>query len=77
MGVALGAGSGVADRLLGEVATWAVSAGARTLRLGVLAGNERAIALYERHGYVAVGRVGDEVTGEVTDEIVMVKRLSG
>ncbi|RMI36364.1 GNAT family N-acetyltransferase, partial [Streptomyces triticirhizae] len=47
-------GRGVGDALLTEVARWARATGARELRLAVVAGNERALALYRRHGFEAV-----------------------
>lgn len=44
-------GLGVGDRLLAAVEGWALQAGARSLRLTVLPGNEAAASLYRRHGY--------------------------
>ncbi|MBB2934673.1 ribosomal protein S18 acetylase RimI-like enzyme [Amycolatopsis bartoniae] len=52
-------GKGVADLLLTAIEEWAVRQGAPELRLDVLPGNERAIALYRRHGFVPTG--GEEM----------------
>lgn len=44
-------GSAVGDRLVDEVARWASRTGARELRLSVMPGNARAIALYRRNRF--------------------------
>jgi len=44
-------GHGVGGRLLAFAESWARQHGCRFLTLGVFPGNERARALYERHGY--------------------------
>jgi GNAT superfamily N-acetyltransferase len=44
-------GAGVADILMAEAGRLARSEGALVLRLGVLAGNERARRFYARHGF--------------------------
>jgi ribosomal protein S18 acetylase RimI-like enzyme len=49
-------GSGAADVLVNEHLTWARTAGARLVRLGVIATNSRARRLYERHGFRLTGR---------------------
>ncbi|GAA5158937.1 hypothetical protein GCM10023214_20740 [Amycolatopsis dongchuanensis] len=54
-------GHRVGDRLLEAVEQWARGQGAVAVRLFVLAGNERAIALYRRHGFVAAGESGAEL----------------
>jgi ribosomal protein S18 acetylase RimI-like enzyme len=41
-------GQGVGERLITAVEDWASRAGARTVKLAVADGNERAIALYRR-----------------------------
>ncbi|SCD89306.1 Ribosomal protein S18 acetylase RimI [Streptomyces sp. BvitLS-983] len=51
-------GQGVGDLLTGAVEAWARRAGARALRLAVVPGNEAAVALYRRHGFVASGSWG-------------------
>ncbi|SEP19147.1 GNAT family N-acetyltransferase [Amycolatopsis saalfeldensis] len=50
-------GHGVGDALIEAVAGWALSCGARRLRLQVFDDNEAAIALYRRHGFAAAGTV--------------------
>ncbi len=45
-------GQGVGDRLMRAVEGWARRSGAKGMRLAVMAGNEPAVALYHRHGYV-------------------------
>ncbi|HEU4629746.1 MAG TPA: GNAT family N-acetyltransferase [Gemmatimonadaceae bacterium] len=49
-------GTGAADALVAEHLAWARDAGARLVRLGVMAANERARRLYERHGFRLTGR---------------------
>ncbi|MBO3677584.1 GNAT family N-acetyltransferase [Streptomyces sp. NEAU-YJ-81] len=68
-------GHGIGDRLIAAVETWALRAGATALRLAVLPGNAPAIALYERHGFVAIQEPGDLLADGVTRELVMVKAL--
>jgi ribosomal protein S18 acetylase RimI-like enzyme len=48
-------GSGAADALVTEHLAWAYAAGARLVRLDVIATNERARRLYERHGFRLTG----------------------
>lgn len=47
-------GRGLGDALLAEIAGWALGVGARELRLALVPGNERALALYRRHGFAVV-----------------------
>ena len=61
-------GHGVGDRLVAAVEAWARRAGARALRLGVLPGNDTAIALYRRHGFVLGTQRGDGVGRELVME---------
>ncbi len=63
------------DRLIAAVEAWALRAGATALRLAVLPGNNPAIALYERHGFVATREPGDLLADGVTRELVMLKAL--
>ncbi|MFI0822174.1 GNAT family N-acetyltransferase [Streptomyces sp. NPDC021098] len=62
-------GHGVGDRLIAAVEGWARRTGGTTLKLSVIPGNEAAIALYRRNGFVDLGRDGG------TGEQVMVKAL--
>lgn len=64
-------GRGVGDRLIASVEAWARRTGATTLRLAVIPGNEAAIALYRRNGFIdtrdcsgACARRGDLGTGD-------------
>lgn len=68
-------GHGVGDRLIGEIAVWAVERGARTLRLSVMPDNRAALALYERHGFKDTGEPGDLLSDGVRRELVMAKAL--
>ncbi|KAB8163814.1 GNAT family N-acetyltransferase [Streptomyces sp. 3MP-14] len=69
-------GRGVGDALLAEVARWARAAGARELRLAVVAGNERALALYRRHGFEAVAGTPDPgADAGAPRQVVMARRL--
>ncbi|MFE2764790.1 GNAT family N-acetyltransferase [Streptomyces albidoflavus] len=67
-------GQGVRDLLTGAVEAWARRAGARALKLAVVPGNEAAVALYLRHGFVASGELGELLGDGVSRERVMVKR---
>ena len=49
-------GKGVAAAMVGAVVEWAREAGYPALALGVTTSNARAIALYERLGFVDTGR---------------------
>lgn len=53
-------GRGVGDALIHEVARWTRTSGASSLRLSVRKGNHAAIRVYERHGFAASGRPGDD-----------------
>ncbi|GLW98485.1 N-acetyltransferase [Microtetraspora sp. NBRC 16547] len=68
-------GRGVGERLIAAVETWALQSGATVLRLTVIPGNEPAIALYQRNGFVASGELGDLLADGVTREHVMKKAL--
>ena len=70
-------GRGLGRALLGHVERHARGLGIRRLDLGVLVSNARAIALYERAGFVHEGRRRDAVrlrSGYV-DELMMAKLL--
>ncbi|TDD44922.1 GNAT family N-acetyltransferase [Kribbella antibiotica] len=70
-----GRGKGVGDRLMDWVEQGARATGAHTLELMVAEGNEKAIGLYERSGYVATGSQ-EEVDGDrVLRETIMQKSL--
>lgn len=49
-------GSGIGGTLLEALFTWSREHGVRKIRLRVVEGNERAIALYERLGFLKEGR---------------------
>jgi len=49
-------GKGAGDALVEEIAAWAHRQGASRLVLSVRVDNERALALYERNGFVEAGR---------------------
>jgi ribosomal protein S18 acetylase RimI-like enzyme len=53
-------GQGLGDRLIGAVEAWARRSGATELRLAVIDGNEPAVALYRRHGFVDAGLRADQ-----------------
>ncbi len=48
--------SGIARSLRERVLLHAAEGGLRSVRLEVVAGNRKAIALYERHGFTSYGR---------------------
>lgn len=68
-------GLGVADLLIREVERWARERGAVVLELAVAEGNEPAIALYHRHGFVDAGR-GAQQMADGRPELVLSKPLS-
>jgi len=49
--------SGAASALVQAVLTWAARRGARSVRLDVIDGNDRARRLYERHGFQPTGHI--------------------
>jgi ribosomal protein S18 acetylase RimI-like enzyme len=67
-------GRGVGDALIEAVEEWARRTGATTVRLAVAEGNDRAEALYRRHGYRRTGEV-DRMPDGVRREFVMAKPL--
>ena len=71
----LARGHGVGDLLISTVQRWAAEQNAETLRLSVMPDNGRAIALYERHGFVRTDELGDLLPDGVHRELVMAKRL--
>ncbi len=71
-------GSGLAQALLGRLERWAIAGGAAWLRLGVIAGNDRAERFWESAGFVEVRRREGIVMGRKVNTVrVMVKPLAG
>ncbi|MET9556671.1 GNAT family N-acetyltransferase [Streptomyces sp. NPDC006645] len=68
-------GRGVADQLIAAVETWARRSGATTLRLAVIPGNDPAVAVYSRNGFVLTVERGELLADGVTREQVMAKAL--
>jgi RimJ/RimL family protein N-acetyltransferase len=64
---------GIASRMLGDAISWAPGAGIKRLELTVHTANERAVALYQRHGFEVEGirRCSSRVDGVYTDEYLM------
>ncbi len=69
-------GRGVGDALIEAIGQWAVESGFRTLLLSVMAGNDAAIALYRRNGFLDTGRPGDVRPDGVHRELVYAKDLA-
>lgn len=69
---------GVGTALMLAAERFALERGARKLSLTVLASNEPALALYQRHGYVVEGRLTAEslIDGHYVDDILLAKHLS-
>jgi RimJ/RimL family protein N-acetyltransferase len=72
-------GKGVGTGLLEEAKRWAAARGLRRIELNVMAHNHRAIALYERAGFVREGRRVDclLIDGKFIDELSMAMILPG
>jgi GNAT superfamily N-acetyltransferase len=69
-------GSGFAAELHAAYEAWAASAGARWLRLGVVESNLRALAFWQRMGYVEVRQRSGVTIGALTHTLrVMAKPL--
>lgn len=68
---------GVGQELMREAESHAARLGSEKIMLEVFATNDRAIHVYEKMGYKAVGRVPGEVKykGEYVDALYMVKDL--
>lgn len=62
---------GVAAALLGELLRRAAALGLATVTLEVRAGNAPAVALYQKHGFVPVGRRKNYYTSPTEDAILM------
>lgn len=69
---------GIASRLLSDIIAWAPGAGVTRLHLIVNATNERAIALYLRHGFAFEGRheASLRINGEYVDDYAMALLLA-
>lgn len=67
-------GSGAGRALMTAVMEAGRESGAGTVRLTHLVGNDRAHAVYERLGFVEVGRVGSPIEGG-PEEVVMERPL--
>jgi GNAT superfamily N-acetyltransferase len=71
-------GSGIAQRAYGELESWMRGQGAHWLRLGAVAGNDRAERFWRRQGYVETRRRSGVAMGRKVNElIVMVKPIAG
>lgn len=70
-------GGGAAAEVYDALEHWIRRAGARWLRLGVVAGNARAERFWERRGFEDVRMRALDTGGKVNDVRVLVKPLSG
>jgi ribosomal protein S18 acetylase RimI-like enzyme len=69
-------GNGLADALVESVIKWAAGSGAERTILGVALGNDRAAALYRKHGF-ADTEVVESPGGDGYWETRMVRELKG
>ena len=71
-------GTGLAQALMRRLERWAIAGGAAWLRLGVIAGNDRAERFWESTGFVEVRRREGIAMGRKVNTVrVMVKPLAG
>ncbi|GAA1634262.1 GNAT family N-acetyltransferase [Kribbella alba] len=70
-----GRGRGIGDQLMAAVERWARDTEAHTLKLSVVAGNERAHDLYLRSGFADTDESGDLMPDGIHHEQVMRKHL--
>jgi RimJ/RimL family protein N-acetyltransferase len=72
-------GVGAGGALLETALEWAASAGFRRAVLGVFPENARAMAFYERHGFVREGLRREQYRrgGRYHDEVLMARPLAG
>jgi RimJ/RimL family protein N-acetyltransferase len=77
--LARASGRGVGSGLLREALRWAAGHGLHRVELTVMAHNTRAIALYQRMGFVTEGRAREclLVDGRFVDELTMAVLLPG
>ncbi len=68
-------GRGVGDQLIATVEAWALRSGATTFKLSVIPGNQAAMALYQRNGFVLTDELGALLADGTSRECVMVKPL--
>jgi ribosomal protein S18 acetylase RimI-like enzyme len=68
-------GHGVGDALVNAAITWAREQQASRVALAVFEGNERALTLYRRHGFIDVGMAAGVSSGTATER-KMVRALS-
>lgn len=71
-------GTGLGSALLNRVLTLAKALGYEQLELEVIDGNDRALGLYQRMGFVQTGRMPNAFrydNGTCRDEIQMVRRV--
>ncbi len=68
-------GSGLADRLVAEVVEFAVAVAAIAVELWVTVGNDRALAFYERNGFVSLDEFQPLPSDPCKDEVRMRRTL--
>jgi ribosomal protein S18 acetylase RimI-like enzyme len=69
-------GRGVAQSLIEEVVAWGQATGADAVGLGAADGNEAAIAVYERAGFVLTGERAPLPSDSSRDELRMILTLN-
>ena len=71
---------GIGSAMMGYLTKLAMQMGFDQMELGVIEGNDRAKALYEKNGFIETGKIANAMKyedGSLRDEIIMSKWIGG